>query len=354
MAVTKSRYQRLLALLGCAGCISLAGSAAAPAQFAISTPFNPYSSQNLSYSYPTVVNPSLPNQSRIMNRANQFSGLSITDGQEPYDLTGPSQSGRGVPYYNSFRPIDGTSSSFAQSDERVAESQSKRDSLYLKLSQERDPAKREKIKKELKEVNATLDKELGRARRRTGQVKPGTTPRTTGAGTRAQTETALATAPAPTTGSPASGGPPSRGTSLGLPRRPESVPGRLLLDEDAEVSGITTRGSRATKPQERVTKPLTEDDATEAEPRVKPRTPTPNSANTFDPASPARPKRRPSLSESASYSSMRQRGMGGPAGSGGLAPASSLPLKPAGSRTGNNATPPKPTGGLFDSGDGSN
>ena len=122
MGKSRIRFRRSLALLGFAGWASLAGATSASAQFAISTPFSPYSSQNLSYSYPTIVNPSLPNQGRLTNRANQYGGLSIS-GTDPLDILGigPSQSGRGVPYYSTTRPAEraGTSSAFAEADERV-------------------------------------------------------------------------------------------------------------------------------------------------------------------------------------------------------------------------------------------
>jgi hypothetical protein len=172
--------ERGLALLASAGALGLWGSAVSWAQFAPSLPYSPFNSQNLTFSYPTLINPSLPNQSRLMyGPPSQFpgnsldTGLPLLPGTEGLGTGSFPRGGRGVPYYQSSRAPERFSSSYADADAEFAANQSRRDALYVQIAQERDPKKQSALQKELAEVNAALEKGMGKTQRRTGTARSG-------------------------------------------------------------------------------------------------------------------------------------------------------------------------------------
>ena len=66
MATSNRKRARRLGLAAWAVLLSLVIAGTGRAQFSPSIPYSPFNGQNLTFSYPTVVNPSLPNQSRLM------------------------------------------------------------------------------------------------------------------------------------------------------------------------------------------------------------------------------------------------------------------------------------------------
>jgi hypothetical protein len=221
---------RSFALAGCVGLIGFFGPVVARAQFAPSLPYNPYNSQNLTFSYPTVVNPSLPNQSRLMfGSPNQFAPYSLDAALLGVDGLGTGsfpRGGRGVPYFSSSRPTDRSSSAAQDADSEFATNQARRDSLYVQIAQERDLKKREALQKELAEVNEALDKDLGKPVRRTGAARSGVS----GSGT----ATAAATARRGSRGLPLD---PPRRTGVPLRPKPANRAATPPADEPAAGSG---------------------------------------------------------------------------------------------------------------------
>lgn len=291
MGTVVSRPRRRWILAGIAGLFGYTTAGICHAQFATSLPYSPYSSQNLAFSYPTVVNPSLPNQTRLLYGApNQFPAYSLDlgaqDSTSGLDILGSGRAARGTPYYNTAR-IGSSTSKFKEIEGQIAEYQGRRDTLYLQLAQEQDPEKRDAIKKELKDVNAALDKELGRTKRRTGDI------RTSGAGNSG--------------GRSGSTQGTSRGSSLGLPRHEQNrVSDRHLLEDDMEVGGVASRTTLPGLPASRTS----ESSVAGAPEREMNRDAVSQPDPAADSGNSTQPKKRVSLSETATMNSLRNRGLG--------------------------------------------
>jgi hypothetical protein len=167
--------RRMLAVVvGVCAWVGLGWERSSVGQFSPTLPFNPYTSQYQAFSYPTVVNPSLPNQARMHSL---YGGRNIF--QQPLTPqpfmspftpdTGAFPRGvRGVPYHAAFRLDDRFGTTYSQADIDFANHTFLRDQLFFRLSQERDPQKRDDLLKQFAEVNKKL-----RAGSTTGRRTPG-------------------------------------------------------------------------------------------------------------------------------------------------------------------------------------
>jgi hypothetical protein len=196
------------------------------AQFAPSLPFNAYTSRYESFSYPTVVNPSLPNQARmsVYGGVNPFQIYSLDaapDQGGTADLLDPRRSGRFRPYYATGRSLERYVTPAVEGDQRLQEAQAQRDEIFLALLQERDAARIAELRKQLEELNKEVRQDLGGVRRRT----PGGTAGTAGSGSAVGTNPSRRTSRGTALDVPAAG---RGGRSIGRPTAGEA--GRDPLD----------------------------------------------------------------------------------------------------------------------------
>lgn len=150
-------------LVGCA-VFAIAGVLAAPrgaeAQFSPSLPFNPYNVGYQSFSYPTIVNPALPNQARLNLYAPPDQGM------VSLDMPG-SANGR-----QSTALADRLNTRYGAADLEYQDNLAARQDLYQQWMEETDPTKRAELAKRLAEVNESL-RTASTSRRRSMDSPPG-------------------------------------------------------------------------------------------------------------------------------------------------------------------------------------
>jgi hypothetical protein len=160
--MTKNRIARRLLAVVVGSVAWVVTESAGLGQFAPSLPFNPYTSQYQAFSFPTVVNPSLPNQARVNSvygGRNIFQQPLVTDPFLPplsMDTGALPRGVGGIPYHAAFRLEDRFGSTYSQADIDFANNSFLRDQLFFRLNQERDPQKRDELLKQFAEVNQKL------------------------------------------------------------------------------------------------------------------------------------------------------------------------------------------------------
>jgi hypothetical protein len=162
-----------------AGAALLAIGSAARAQYATSIPFAPYSGPNRAFSYPTVTNPSLPNQARLQAFGPSMGGSTTLDlpaapdlfSVDPYGTMNRPTGSRFVPYHAALRTPNRFDQRYTRQDQEFAENQARRDELYFQLRSEQDPKRRAELAEELGRVNEAL-RRAGAAGRRSA-ARPG-------------------------------------------------------------------------------------------------------------------------------------------------------------------------------------
>ncbi|GIW88157.1 MAG: hypothetical protein KatS3mg108_2481 [Isosphaeraceae bacterium] len=198
-------------LLIAAGATLLATTSPTPAQYATSIPFSPYSRPYQSFSYPTIRNPSLPNQARLEAFGPALGGATTLDlpaapdlfSIDPYGTLSRPTGSRFIPYHAAVRTPNRFDSPYLLRDQQFAENQARRDELYFQLRNERDPKRRTQLAEELARINQALQQAASTTRRNS---PPQTTPATNN------------------TPSTPSSRRTSRGTSLALPRSDQPSP----------------------------------------------------------------------------------------------------------------------------------
>jgi hypothetical protein len=232
------RWTRAMGLVGTALAAFAVGTEQAAAQFAPSIPYVPYQRQYMSFSYPTVVNPGMPNQARF----NMYGNLA----PNPNAFFMPGGDLR------AFAPVDpwasggstgitspaGSLALHDEGDTEYRETRELRQQLYEEWQRERDPQRRLELRRQIEEADATLRTLLAAPRRRTGAATPAESGGGTAAGApalgqnaarrRTGATTQRARPPGPAAGaaaprndgtaSPATGATP--GTGEGAPARP--------------------------------------------------------------------------------------------------------------------------------------